>query len=87
MHAKWSPTTIATFRPEPDVKLDEEKLSKLSDKTKRAIKESCPTNVFEYKAGVFEVARPGNCIFCEECKKIDTPDEPNPIRICKIFVN
>jgi len=65
MHSKWCPTTVATFHPEPDVQIDEEKMTRQSDATKRRIRDSCPTKVFEYKSGVFEVLRPQACIFCE----------------------
>jgi len=65
MHSKWCPTTVATFYPEPDVQIDEEKMSKQTDETKRRIRDSCPTKVFEFKSGIFEVARPQQCIFCE----------------------
>lgn len=30
MHSKWSPTTIATFQPEPEIRIDEEKMARLS---------------------------------------------------------
>lgn len=86
MHSKWCPTTVATFHPEPDVTVDEEKMARQSDQTKRRIRDSCPTKVFEYKSGVFDVARPQDCIFCEECKKVeDDVKETNLIRICTLL--
>jgi NAD-dependent dihydropyrimidine dehydrogenase PreA subunit len=46
-------------------------MARQSDIIKRRIVESCPVGVYEYNAGVVEVVRPQNCIFCEECKKVE----------------
>ena len=68
MHAKWSPVSLATFMPDPEIRLDD--TIELTNTQKRAIKDSCPTHVFEVHEGVFEVVNPEKCIFCGECKKM-----------------
>lgn len=67
MHSKWSPVSLATFTPDPDIKLDEN--IELTNVQKYAIRDSCPAKVFEVHQGVFEVVNPEKCIFCNECKK------------------
>jgi DNA-directed RNA polymerase alpha subunit len=68
MHAKWSPVSLATFAPDPVIKLNE--TAELTMDQKIAIRNSCPTKVFEVQQGVFEVTNPEKCIFCEECIKM-----------------
>ena len=53
MHAKWSPVSLATFTPDPEIRLDEN--IELTNSQKFAIRDSCPTKVFEVHEGVFEV--------------------------------
>lgn len=62
MHSKWSPVALATFMPDPEVKIDEN--IELTSVEKISIENSCPTKVFETHQGVFEVANPEKCIFC-----------------------
>ncbi len=88
MHAKWSPTTIATYRPDPEVKLDENKMATRSNELKKRIYDSCPVKVFSFEDNTLEVTNPERCIFCEECKKVeDDAKESNLIRICKYCVD
>jgi len=67
MHAKWSPVSLATFQPDPEIRLDEN--VELTNSQKYVIRDSCPTKVFEVHEGVFEVVNPEKCIYCGECKK------------------
>ena len=67
MHAKWSPVCLATFTPDPEIKIDEG--AELTLPQKEAIRDSCPTRVFQVHQEVFEVVAPEKCIFCGECKK------------------
>ena len=67
MHAKWSPVSLATFQPDPEIKIDE--TVELTEAQKFAIRDSCPTRVFEVQQGIFQVVNPEKCIYCNECKK------------------
>lgn len=49
MHAKWSPVSLATFQPDPEIKIDE--TIELSVEQKIKIKESCPRDVFDVNNG------------------------------------
>ena len=86
MHAKWSPVSLATFMPDPEIKLDE--TIELTNAQKYAIRDSCPTKVFEVHEGVFEVVNPEKCISCGECKKmaeaLDMSHLKNFLRIGKV---
>lgn len=62
MHAKWSPVSLATFHPDPEIRLDD--TVELTQSQKYVIRDSCPTKVFEVHEGVFEVANPEKCIYC-----------------------
>ena len=67
MHAKWSPVSLATFQPDPEIKIDESVETTMEQKIK--IKESCPREVFDINNGVLEATFPEKCIFCGECQK------------------
>lgn len=88
MHARWSPVSLATFMPDPEIKIDE--TIELTNIQKYAIRDSCPTKVFEVHAGVFEVVNPEKCIFCGECKKeaeqLDMQHLKNFLRIGKVLL-
>ena len=49
MHAKWSPVSLATFQPDPEIKIDE--TIDLAVEHKIKIKESCPRDVFDVNNG------------------------------------
>lgn len=51
MHAKWSPVSLATFQPDPEIKIDDS--VDLTTQQKFAIRDSCPVKVFEVHEGVF----------------------------------
>ena len=44
MHSKWSPVSLATYQPDPVIKLDESR--ELTMDQKIAIRDSCPVKVF-----------------------------------------
>ena len=62
MHAKWSPVSLATFQPDPIVKVDES--IKATEAEKMKIKDSCPRGVFDYNNDALEALYPERCIFC-----------------------
>ena len=45
MHAKWSPVELATFQPDPEIKINNDIETTLEQK--QAIVGSCPTNVYQ----------------------------------------
>lgn len=49
MHAKWSPTQLATFQPDPEIKINHE--IDLPLEWKEMIRDACPTKVFEIHNG------------------------------------
>ena len=84
MHSKWCPVAIATFHPEPEVKVDFAKMQKAALEVKQAIVECCPRGVYQLKEASLEVVRPQECIFCEECTKVcGAAKQPNMIKIGK----
>lgn len=78
MHAKWSPVSLATFYPDPEIKIDEN--IELTKHQMVAIRDCCPAKVFEVHEDVFEVANPQNCIFCGECKKMAEALDVNALK-------
>ena len=84
-HAKFSPACVATFKPVPIIKLNQNKLSELTIEQKKAFVDSCPRDVFELdeSTGVVSVAENGEleyafdeeCIAFAETLKSSTEDE------------
>lgn len=68
-HAKWSPTSIATFQYDPDIRIDQEMMGDLDAEQKQQIVNTCPTRVFEYNPHKDEVAvaDASACTYCQEC--------------------
>jgi DNA-directed RNA polymerase alpha subunit len=70
-HAKFSPACVATFKPVPIIKLNQNKLSELTIEQKRGFVDSCARDVFELDeaTGVVSVAEHGELeyAFDEEC--------------------
>ena len=58
MHSKWCPVCVATFHPEPEIKVDYDKMIKAPLEVKQKIVDSCPTHVYELKGDILEVVRP-----------------------------
>lgn len=85
MHAKWSPVSLATFQPDPEIRIDESVDISLKEKT--TIKDSCPRGVFDISNGVLEAVFAEKCIFCGECQKkaeeIDIGRLKNYLRVDK----
>lgn len=81
-HAKWSPTTTATFLQAPDITIDQDLASRLTLHQKKALVASCPKRVFSIDAlsdDDLHVTNPLDCVYCEECVRVsseilDTPD-------------
>jgi len=67
-HAKWIPS-VATFQYEPDVKIDQSEMEKLSEEKKLSFVACCPTKVFAYKEQTRQVAveDANKCMYCNEC--------------------
>jgi len=68
-HAKWSPTSIATFQYDPEIRIDREIMADLDAEQKQQIVSVCPTRVFEYNPHKEEivVADLSACTYCQEC--------------------
>jgi DNA-directed RNA polymerase II subunit RPB3 len=55
-HAKWSPVAVATYQFDPDIRINQAKMSKLSSEERKDFIQSCPTNVYgEYHEQTREV--------------------------------
>jgi len=83
-HAKWIPSSVATFQYDPDVRLNETDVAKLTDEQKAAFAKSCPTNVYAYdsQTQVLTVEDPSKCTYCEECiRKAETFQLPDLVSI------
>jgi len=81
-HAKWIPC-MATFQYDPDVRLNEDDLRRLSEEQKELLVKSCPTQVYSYdqQTGLIAIdAR--KCMYCEECvRKAEAFDVPDLVSI------
>ena len=70
-HAKFSPCSVATFKPVPIIKLNQNKLSELTMEEKRGFVDSCPRDVFELDeaTGIVSVTENGEHLYAfdEEC--------------------
>jgi DNA-directed RNA polymerase II subunit RPB3 len=68
-HAKWSPVATVAMHYDPDVRLNQAEMEKLSEDDKRAFVSSCPTSVYSYheptRTVVVEDAQ--KCMYCKEC--------------------
>lgn len=71
LHAKWSPCSICNFQYEPQIEIDQMKMTNLSTAQKMKLVDSCPKKVYAYhaKSGQVEIENPNECIFCDECTK------------------
>lgn len=72
-HAKWNPVCVATYRYEPIIEVDVQKMDLLSPDQVEKLIASCPTKVFEGASSVsgrFTVANKEKCMFCQECVKV-----------------
>ncbi len=67
MHSKWAPCSLATFHPDPEIKIDDTIQMTLDQK--KAISQSCPAKVFDVRQGIFQVVNQEKCIYCGQCKK------------------
>eukprot|EP00946_MAST-07B_sp_MAST-7B-sp1_P002686 g2686.t1 len=92
-HAKFSPVCVATFKPVPIIKLNQNKLSDLTIEQKRAFVDSCARDVFELDeaTGIVSVAEHGELeyafdeeclIFAETLKKL--PEEESIVSITEL---
>lgn len=73
-HSKWSPCSVANFQYEPQIAIDQMKVTNLTTQQKVKLVESCPKKIYSYhsKSGQIEIENPQNCIFCDECTKTAT---------------
>lgn len=70
-HAKWSPVCGCVYQFEPDIRINEERMSELSETQKIDFANSCPAKVYKYdqEAHRVEIEEPLKCMYCNECKK------------------
>jgi len=68
-HAKWSPVCTATYRFDPIIELNHEKMDQLTHDQKNLLIDSCPAQVFDFDTvtGNIIVAQKEKCMFCDEC--------------------
>ena len=71
MHAKYSPVSVASFRFDPRVRLDDAKVKHLPPETKKNFAAICPRKVFLYdeKSDNLTVQNESRCVYCGECEK------------------
>lgn len=71
VHAKWQPVSTAVFQQEPDINLNQSRISEMTRKEKKSFVECCPTKVFEYSEISNKVRVKDNlaCVMCNECLK------------------
>ena len=72
IHAKWSPVATCIMRAIPDVKLEQEKINKLSKEDKKELVEVCPRKVFKYDENMntLDIEDALKCNICNECVKL-----------------
>jgi len=83
-HAKWIPVAVATFQYDPDVRLDQNELEKLSENKKWDFAKCCPTKVFAYREQTRQVVVEDatRCTYCQECiNKADQLGVPDAVSI------
>lgn len=70
-HAKFQPTSIATYQFEPDIDLDVIQMDQLLEEQKIEFVQSCPSKVFEYDQHSRQVTieNANLCTYCDECKR------------------
>lgn len=70
-HAKWTPTATATFQQVPNIVLNQEVISDLTQEEKKRFIERCPRKVFgdvhDEEDVEVSVVKPLDCVYCEEC--------------------
>ena len=69
-HAKWSPVATCQMRKEPIVEIDQDKINKELDVTRRKqFVATCPRNVYKFNEmrNAVEIEDADKCILCIEC--------------------
>jgi DNA-directed RNA polymerase II subunit RPB3 len=74
LHSKWSPCSVCNFSYEPQITIDQMKITNLNTQQKMKLVDSCPRRVYSYhaKSGQVNIENPDACIFCDECVKTAT---------------
>ena len=70
IHAKWSPVATCQMRKEPIVEIDQDKINRDLDVTKRKeFVATCPRNVYKFNElrNAVEIEDADKCILCIEC--------------------
>lgn len=70
IHAKWSPVATCQMRKEPIVEIDQDKINRDLDVTKRKeFVATCPRNVYRFNElrNAVEIEDADKCILCIEC--------------------
>lgn len=79
MHAKWNPTAVAVFTPDPQIQLTSVGQN-LCLEDQRKIYDVCPTKVFGIEGGL-KVVNPRDCMFCFECQKDFIENNVKPVTV------
>jgi len=68
-HAKWSPVSVITYTPEPEVIIHHDTLSLLRHQDRETWAKGCPRGVFKYDpvTRMVEVEDALRCNFCGDC--------------------
>lgn len=69
LHAKWNPTGGFSYKYEPEIKLNQPRMSALSETAKMEFVDSCPTHVYRYDevSKRVEIEDALQCMYCGEC--------------------
>jgi len=70
-HAKWNPCCTVTLQHVPDIRLNHNRLSELTENQAKEWVNTCPTKVYSYNEELqrVEIENSLRCMFCQECKK------------------
>jgi len=83
-HAKWSPCSAVSYQFLPEIRLNQNRISELSEEAKQEWVNSCPTKVYKYnqEEEKVEVEDALRCMFCNECKiKANDLQKPDMVNI------
>ncbi|CAM9490155.1 unnamed protein product [Ascophyllum nodosum] len=87
-HAKWSPVSVATFKFEPVIEINEDKEVLLTPEQRAEFVEICPAKVYnvDEKSSALYVEHRDLCMYCEDCVYLaktmkSTPEEDPLVKV------